>query len=513
MKKYMFVVLLVSALLAAGCGQPCGSQPAPVAKPAPAPPPPVMPKPAMGQCGPYTASQAYPCKSCGIIRLDRVMPSEVQLKAPFDYAIKVTNLVGVPVADVAVTENLDSNFKLKNASPAAQQSGNTLTWAIGTLDPRETKQIMVTGMATNADCLKHCATVTYVVPVCANVKVVEPKLQLRKTAPSEVLLCDPIPLKFVVSNAGTGAAPNVKITDTLPAGLATANGQRQLVFDAGTLAAGQSRQFSANVVASKTGKYVNKAVATSGAGLRAESQTTTVVRQPVLTISKTGPARRYLSRSIEYEITVANKGDAAAADLVVQDAVPAGTQLVSASNGGKLVGGKVVWNLGTLAPNRSQKLSVTVMASQAGTIKNSASATATCAEGVSAAAQTIVAGIPAILLEVIDLDDPIEVGNNTTYEIIATNQGSSPGTNISIVCTLEANMQYVSSSGATRGSAEGNKVTFAPLGSLAPKAKAVWRVNVKALKAGDVRFTVAMNSDQLQRPVDETEATHLYDED
>ena len=27
----------------------------------------------------------------------------------------------------------------------------------------------------------------------------------------------------------------------------------------------------------------------------------------------------------------------------------------------------------------------------------------------------------------------------------------------------------------------------------------------------DVRFTVAINTDQLSRPVDETEATHLYE--
>ena len=57
----------------------------------------------------------------------------------------------------------------------------------------------------------------------------------------------------------------------------------------------------------------------------------------------------------------------------------------------------------------------------------------------------------------------------------------------------------------------GNTVTFQPLPSLAPKAKATWRVTVKALKAGDVRFTAVMNTDQLTRPVQETEATHLYE--
>ena len=84
-------------------------------------------------------------------------------------------------------------------------------------------------------------------------------------------------------------------------------------------------------------------------------------------------------------------------------------------------------------------------------------------------------------------------------------------TDIAIVCTLEENETYVSSSGATRGRLEGNKITFQPLGSLAPKAKAQWNVVVKAVKAGDVRFTVTMNSDQLTRSVEETESTNLYE--
>ncbi len=34
---------------------------------------------------------------------------------------------------------------------------------------------------------------------------------------------------------------------------------------------------------------------------------------------------------------------------------------------------------------------------------------------------------------------------------------------------------------------------------------------VAAVKPGDVRFKVVMNVDQLTRPVEETESTHLYE--
>ena len=364
---------------------------------------------------------------------------------------------------------------------------------------------------TTTDCLTHCSTVTYVVPACAHVAVVEPKLKLVKTAPAEVLLCDPIPVTFVVTNTGTGEAKNVMISDTLPAGLQTAAGKNTLSFNAGTLDAGQSREFSATLRAQKTGSYVNKAAAQSASGLKAQAQTTTVVRQPILTISKTAPEMRYLGRDITYNITVKNTGDAPARDLLVEDQLPAGVDFVSASNGGRASGGKVRWTMASLAPGQSISVSATVMPKMAGTFTNRVAAEADCAAGVTASAQTTVAGIPAILLEVIDLEDPVEIGSQTTYVIKATNQGTAPGTNIKIVCVLEDNEQYVSSGGVTPGSVDGKTITFAPLASLATKDAATWRVVVKAVKPGDVRFTVMMNTDELTRPVQETEATHLYE--
>ena len=71
-------------------------------------------------------------------------------------------------------------------------------------------------------------------------------------------------------------------------------------------------------------------------------------------------------------------------------------------------------------------------------------------------------------------------------------------------------MKYRSSSGDTVGSFSADTVTFRPLASLAPKAKATWRVVVEATDEGDHRFKVIMNSDQLTRTVEETESTNFY---
>jgi uncharacterized repeat protein (TIGR01451 family) len=122
---------------------------------------------------------------------------------------------------------------------------------------------------------------------------------------------------------------------------------------------------------------------------------------------------------------------------------------------------------------------------------------------------TQVAGTPAIPLDTADLD-PIEVGNEVVYEIKVTNQGSALGTNLKVICSLPESEEFISGTGPTSVHAQEHEVTMDTLPALAPKALAVWRVTVRALKADDARFKVLVSSDQFQEPIRNDEATHLY---
>lgn len=478
-----------------------------------------QPKPQHVSAGPTApgmnrVSMAYPTgdPKTSTVGIDKVVPREVRLDQPFAYELKVTNLTDQNLHSVEVSDAVSSNMKIVGSSPQGKvDEENYVRWSLGSLGPNESKTIRVRAVATAQDVVTSCASVSYNALLCASIPVVEPQLRITKTGPAEVLLCDGVVYRFSVTNSGTGSIQNVRINDPLPDGMTTKNGSRSVTFDVGTLTPGQSRQYTSQVTASRTGRFVNKATASGDGDVSAASaEVATVVRQPVLKITKTGPADRFIGQTVTHEITVANTGDGAARDTVVQDTLSSGATLVSASDGGRLVGGKVTWDLGTLEPKASKKVTLGIRADVAGVIHNSAEARAYCASPVTAAAQTQFKGIPAILLEVVDQKDPIEVGQDVTYVITTTNQGTAPGTNITIRCNLEHNMQYVSSSGATRGSARDGTVTFEPVTSLPPGREASWRVVVKATEPGDVRFKVSMNSDQLGRPVEETEATNLY---
>lgn len=486
---------------------------APAPKPDPKPAAKPAPTPAPAPAGMVSATLYEPTgdASTSAIMLTKTVPGQVNVGESFDITYTVKNLTNMSLDNVVVSDQLPAGFKVSGTTPAnAMGAGGKMM--IGTLGPGESKTIKVTGSASQAGELMSCADVTYDTSICVATVVVQPALQLTATGPAEVILCDKIPVCYTVSNKGTGPARNVMLTASYPAGLRDESGATSLSRDMGTLAAGQSKQVCVDLTASKTGVYSNGGTAKAAGNLSAASNNvSTTVRQPVLTIDMTCTGKSYLGRNARYEIKVGNTGDAAAAGSTLVATVPANMSFVSATNGGVHSAGRVSWKLGDLAAGGTGTVSFVAVANTPGTGRSTATLNGECANQVTSQCETEVTGVAAILLEVIDEDDPVLVGENVTYEIVVTNQGSATDTNIRITCAIPAGADFVSATGATTGTRSGNQISFASLPSLAPKTKATFRVTLKANEEANVRFGVTMMSDELgATPVQETESTTFY---
>jgi uncharacterized repeat protein (TIGR01451 family) len=443
------------------------------------------------------------------VMLAKGYPQEVALDTPFEYRLEVTNLTDHNLEDVVISERFPEGFVLKSATPAPQSSEKGVTsWVFPKLAPTQKETITVSAAATKLGSLSSCATVTYDSRVCSTIAVTQSALLLAKEAPAEALICEDIPLKYTVTNTGTGTARNIRIADALPEGL-VAVGAQDARFDLAELEPGKSREFTIKVRAKKTGTFQSAAAAKSANSAAESKSTSTVVRAPKLEVAASAPEQRFIGRNLTHKITIKNVGDVAARDSFVESTLPTNAKFVGASDGGRVVGNKVAWQIGTIAPNAQREISVTYEGGE-GTARSEVTAVAHCADAVRTSVETKLVGIPAILLEVVDLEDPIAVGEEATYEIRVTNQGSADGTGIVIECMLENAMQYVTSSGPTRGSYSTGKLSFAPLAKLAPRGEAAWKVVVKASEPLDARFKVRLTSDQIERPVEETEATNFY---
>jgi uncharacterized repeat protein (TIGR01451 family) len=445
------------------------------------------------------------------VLVHQVTPDEVRLGKPYNAEFHVTNLSG-RLEEVLLFLDSASNMRIQSSTPMGIQQGSKMAWAVGPLEACETAVVKVTAVSDQMGTASNCLSVSYSNVLCSGTNVVNPSLRLVKTGPAEVTLCDPFAYTFTVTNDGSGLAENVMIMDPLPNGL-TAGGKSEISIDVGNLPAGESRTFTVNVDSAQTGRFTNSATASGFPDLTASSGTvTTVITQPVLAISTNCEDFEYIGRKIDTEFTVRNNGDAVADNVTLMATLPAGVTFSAASDGGSPSAGMVNWNLGDIAVGGSRTVKLTtVPGPTVNSVTINATAKHACAADATIACTTEVRGIPAILLEVVDVLDPVEVGDQSTYVITVTNQGSAQDNDIRVVVILPPEMQYVSDSGPTDGVVSGQRISFNPLPSLAPQAQAEYRVVFKALRSGDIRGRFEMTSKQFPTPVTETESTNLYD--
>lgn len=90
--------------------------------------------------------------------------------------------------------------------------------------------------------------------------------------------------------------------------------------------------------------------------------------KPELTIEKTAPAEAFLDKPMVYSVNVTNRGNATAAELVVEDHIPKGCRLIGTRPQAVMIGTKLIWRLGRLEAGKSQSILVKVIPIEQGEI-------------------------------------------------------------------------------------------------------------------------------------------------
>jgi uncharacterized repeat protein (TIGR01451 family) len=342
-------------------------------------------------------------------------------------------------------------------------------------------------------------------------KIVQPRLALAMRGPEQAAAGDAVPFNITVSNPGTGPVTNLILRSKLPDGLTHPQGQI-VEAEVGTLGAGESRSVTLTTQAARTGRFVNEMTATGDGGLESAAQSAIQIVGPELRLQRTGPPKCYLKSEVGFELAVGNGGTVPAGYVEVAETLPTGLDFVSATDGGRYDPSTrtVAWRLPALPPGGLHRVGYRVKATGIGELPDRAAARADRGGDVRADGTFIVEGVPALALEVVDLDDPIEAGGELTYEVRVVNQGSCPCTNIQITAQAPEGLLPLEGNGPTAYHAAGTQVTFEPLAKLATKADAVFRIKVRGIQPGDFRFRVQMTCDQLRQPVMKEEASRVY---
>jgi uncharacterized repeat protein (TIGR01451 family) len=454
------------------------------------------------------------------LRVERQGPEQIRAGQPFEYQIVVTNTSDNPVRQVVVREKHPSNMGIEQSEPqrSEESSPEENIWQLGTIASGESKTIQVRVTPPAEGQMQTCLTVDFKPALCSQVSVVKPDLQLERQVVGDdgqprdqFLACEDVFLQYRLTNVGSGRTQETEITEELNDVLQTADGENTIAVTADPLEAGETyeQRIPLRIADQQTGRYEGAATAKTGDLTARSSKSTIQIVQPKLDLTLSGPQREFLDRPLTYHVHVENTGDGPALDTQVAMQIPDDAERLTFSGSNVQREGET-FLLGRIDPGESRDFSFTFNMSEPTDLSAQATAQALCAEAAQAQMNTQIAGIPAIRLEVVDLQDPVQVGEETTYEIRVKNQGSAEDVNVQVQGELPPSMQFVDARGDTDVKSQGQRLQFGSIDKLAPGEIVSWYIQAKANEAGKVNFKLELTSDASKGGVSEQEPTTLY---
>ena len=229
-----------------------------------------------------------------------------------------------------------------------------------------------------------------------------------------------------------------------------------------------------------------------------------------LKIERIGSGKHYLGRPATFENRVTNDSPRPVVGATVMEIVPAGLEFVEASDGGQYNprNRSIVWAVGELDPNQSKVLKAKLIPKAPGKQTSLIRAIEPNGAASQTVAETSIVGFTtlAVDVQVAGGGGPTPVGEQTKYRIAVTNRGSAPATNVRVSVTVPVETQLDWFPNMLKPVAGGKVHQFQPIGRLEPGQETAVEIGLKALRPGDARLGISVQSDQMQRPLSREEA-------
>lgn len=459
--------------------------------------------------------------STSTVVVERVAPPVVAGNQEFSATIRVTNLTENTLADVRVTEHFDPAFLLTRVEPPADAAPAGLaTWTFDRLGPRGTREVEIWGRAAQGGDLDHFTEVDFRPMLQSSTHVDAPKLKLFVNAPTEVAACEPIPVRFHVTNVGEAPTDEVRIDDALPEGLLTADGATRLRVDFPSLVPGEVQARVITLLASKPGRYLFRARTGSGFGPSAIALPVEItVRAASLALELSGPTEAYGGQPLAFDLHVVNEGDGIARNAVLEYTLPAEAAFLSATGDARRVEDRVRWNLEDFAPGQERDVRVVWTPRRPGPLAAAATATTACGDQRSVAWTTEVLEPSQLTLDVTAAVDPARLGQEVVHVLRVVNFGEDAVHDLELEAFVGEGLEVVEVTGPTEGTrapgapseVPGETWTFGVSPSLEAGATARWRIVVRATAAGEHELTGRLRAPALERPLEAVAVTEYRD--
>lgn len=449
------------------------------------------------------------------LSIEKQAPEEIQVGKAAVFRTIVRNEGRVTAHQVVVTDRVPQGTRMVDASPEhAQTPAGEVVWHLGSLEPGAEVTLTMNVMPESEGEIGSVARVTFQAQASARTLCTRPQLSVQQELPEKALVGEEVVVRIAISNPGSGAATGVVLEEDVPAGLSHPAG-RELEHEVGVLRPQETRHLELVLTAAEPGKVANVLRVRGDGGLVAEHRAQLEVTAPKLSLAITGPARRYLERQVTYEIRVANPGTANARNIDLVARLPKGMKFMAADNQAQYdpKDHAVYWTLLELPPNQEGVVQLSALPIETGEQKLEVAGRGEMGLTAQQAHATLVEGVTQLQFAVSDVQDPIEVGSETTYEISLANTGTAAANNIRLVAALPPGLAAVEGKGPTPVTLQGQQLVIEPLRQLAPGDDAVYRIRVRGTKAGDQIIRVQLTTDEAPTPVTKEEGTRVYADD
>ncbi len=421
------------------------------------------------------------------LQLIKTGPTNVFAGTNFSYTITLTNSGPSTATSLVVTDALPAGVTFVTGTAGYSVTNGIVTWPVASFTNGATTNfsIMVTAPA-------NASTFTNIVsggsstfdPVFNNndgsaagakvITAVTPvaDIQTTKIGPTNVFAGTNFTYTIAVTNIGPSTAANITISDVLPTGVtfvsATGGGipsSSNVVWQIASFTNSAFTNFSLTVTApanagtitnivSSTSDTIDPVPVNNNGSAAAAIVVTTITPQSDLASGKTGPANVLAATNFNYTISVTNFGPSTVSSVVVTDTLPAEVTFVSATGGGSLTNGQVIWPIASLTNGAVTNLTVTVTAPASGTVTNYVSSGSPIFDPVpvnnNGSAPN--AAVTTTITPLADLQafksgpGSVYAATNFSYTITLTNSGPSTAAGVVVTDALPAGVTFVTAS-------------------------------------------------------------------
>jgi uncharacterized repeat protein (TIGR01451 family) len=453
-----------------------------------------------------------------VVTLHVGAPATVAVGQDVEYRLVVENRSRAN-ASVTVRSPLPENTTFVRAEPEPASREKELRWPLGPLPPGGRKEIRVTVKPAGAMAVDCRAFLLVEYGQVVTTRVVKPTLSVRHLPPpGEAVRTEGLPLKLEVVNTGEVPAADVVLTDSLltegfefedgPAAEGAAAGERNhRRWALGTLPPGAKRVVACSVRAGKTGKVETRAEVTAGGGATAVDGWTGTVHEAQLSLDVLGQKDGFTGNLVQYQIEVRNTGTATLRNVVLNDALPAHSELAKATAGGEIFQNQhVQWIFPTLAPNEAKQVSVSLRSTVPGLGVHEVTATADRGLRQQKSFGTDFQATASLQVRLTRPPGQVELGQAATYTVSVHNTGSGPVQGVRVAALVPEQLA-VTTTAPSNVQREGPRLAFAPL-TVAAGQTATFTVTAQARQPGDLRFRIEVSAEGLgSGPITREEVT------